>query len=88
MLQEIAPGRSVEIATGYVDGDTGNYAYMLPTVAPMVASYSPPAGLNFAAYASAAGKYVAQAIAGDVTKTSGTITVPTGGTATANFTFP
>jgi hypothetical protein len=55
----------------------------------MVAAYAaPPAALDFSAYGAAAGKYVAQATAADITKSSGSITVPAEGTVSANFAFP
>lgn len=85
-LQSFPTGLQAEIGFANADSSTGMYSMSLPTVAPLVATFSPTTGLSaFAADPSnAAGAYSLVADAGTGTTQSLAITVPD---TTANFVF-
>lgn len=57
-MQKLTSGPTIEVAGGYVDGDTGAYRFALPTMPPQVAPYvAPPAALTFTPDTAAAGHY-------------------------------
>lgn len=88
-LQALTGGPTIEVASRPVDSISGAYSYRLPTAAPLVATFPTGAALlTFTPDASAAGKYSVQATSGTSVKTAGPITLTSGGTSTATFTFP
>ena len=57
-MQKLTSGPNIDVAGGYVDGDTGAYRFALPTMPPQVAPYvAPPAALTFTPDTAAAGHY-------------------------------
>jgi hypothetical protein len=87
MTQALTGGSTIEVAGGPADSVTGAYAYSLPVGAVSVAPYTSGA-LTFGADSAAPGKYTVAATSGGVTKQSNLLTVLTGGTVTAGFSFP
>lgn len=89
-LQPLTAGPSIELAGHLVDASSGNYSYVLPVDAPLVAPYvALPGTLAFVADTAAAGKYTLSAsLAGFPTKTSVLGSLSAGATITTNFTFP
>lgn len=89
-LQQVTSAGTVEVAARGVDGVSGAYRLVLPTAAPRVAAYAPPAsGLVFAVDTAAAGHYAAQArLAGFADKTQALPVLTEGAVQTANFAFP
>ena len=90
VLQPLTGGSTVEVASRFVDGTTGNYSYPLVVNAPLVAPYvAAPNLLVFAADTAAAGKYTLKAsLTGFADKTVTLATLTSGATITTNFTFP
>lgn len=90
VLQPLTVGTSVEVAGQFVDGSTGNYSYLTPVGAPMVAPYlPPPVSLVFVADTAAAGKYtVVASLSGFPDKTAALPILAAGAVITTNFTFP
>ncbi len=89
VLQPLTGGSTVEVAGRFVDG-TGNYSYLLPVNAPLVAPFvAMPGSLVFAADTAAAGKYTLDAsLSGFADKTATLPALASGATITTNFTFP
>ena len=88
-LQALSGGPVIEVAARPVDSVSGGFGLLLPTAAPLVATYPTGAAtLAFTPDASAAGRYSVQAASGANVKTVGPITLTAGGSSTATFTLP
>ena len=82
-------GPTVEVAGGAADALTGDYAFNLPTGAPVQAAFaSSGAALSFAAAASSAGIYQVRSIAAGLTKGPTQVTTTPSVPAVADFNFP
>jgi hypothetical protein len=86
--QTLTGGTVIDVGALPADADTGAYGFELPVGAPQVATWTSAGGLVFAPDAGAAGHYTIQAAAEGATQASGLLTVTSGATVTANFTFP
>ncbi|MDP2370647.1 DUF4382 domain-containing protein [Rhodoferax sp.] len=88
--QTVATGTTVEVVGRFVDSVTGNYGYVLPVDAPLVAPYVvAPGVLVFVADSAAVGKYTLYASLSGFTEKSKVLgTLGAGATLTSNFTFP
>jgi len=89
-LLTLAGGRIIEAAAAPVDADTGLYSHVVAFARPAVAPFvQAPGSLTFAEDATAAaGTYSVQAVSGDLRKTVGPFTVPSGATSTNDITLP
>lgn len=87
VTQALTGGSTIEVAGGPADSVTGAYAFSLPVGAVSVAPYTTGA-LTFGADAAAPAKYTVAATSGGVTKQSSLLTITSGATVTAGFTFP
>lgn len=87
--QTLTGGTIIQLVDAPVDADSGDYAYSVPTVAPLVAPYvAAPAPLVFVADTGAAGRYFLRAVSGGAIKTSATIELDAGERVTTPFVFP
>ncbi|MCW7538596.1 DUF4382 domain-containing protein [Aquabacterium sp. A7-Y] len=84
---QMVGGRKIEVAGVPVDADTGDYAFALPSAAPVLASYAAGATTySFTAQAAAAGQYTLEAaVPGQTTQTS--VIDLSAADAVADFTF-
>lgn len=88
-LQALSGGPVIEVAARAVDSTGGAFSLLLPTAAPLVATYPTGAAtLTFTPDASVAGRYSVQATSVTGVKTVGPLTLTSGGTSTATFTLP
>jgi hypothetical protein len=88
-VQALAGGATIQVAGGPADPATGDYLFVLPVAAPMVAPYAtPPTPLAFAADTAAAGRYSIEASSLGATKSAGPLTFAAGATVTTDFVFP
>ncbi len=88
-LQELALGRSIQVAGGPVDATSGKFGYSVPVDAPWVAPFvALPATLEFAPQPAAAGQYSLIASSGPAMKMAGPFTLTAGATVTQDFSFP
>lgn len=87
-LQQLTGGPQLELVARPVDGDTGQYRYVLSVAAPQVASHSAGAAPVFAPDTAAAGQISLQALTGDSSKSIGPFSLSDGGTVVTNFSFP
>lgn len=85
--QALTGGGSIEVNGIAADAVTGAYSFTLPVGAVAVAPYTAGA-LTFSADAGTGGKYTINATSGTTTKSSSLLSLTTGATLTASFTFP
>ena len=83
--QQVINGLTYVIALTTPDSSSGNYAFTLPTTAPLYATYN-SSGTTPSAVSSSAGAYTIEAISTANNTQSSAITVASGGTTTVNFT--
>ena len=87
VTQSLTDGSTIEVAGGSANATLGTYAFTAPAGAVRVAAYA-TGSLTFSSDPSAPGIYTVAATSGGVTKSSSPLTVTSGSTATANFSFP
>lgn len=87
VTQALTDGSTIEVAGGSANATSGAYSFAVPVGAVRVAAYA-TGSLTFSNDAVAPGIYTVVATSGGVTKSSSPLTVPSGSTATANFSFP
>ena len=88
--QTLTSGPTIEVAGRYVDGDTGAYAFSLPTLPPQVANFAtPPLAMTFVPDTAVAGRYSLRASLEGYADKIATLPLLTAGSDMAfNVTFP